>query len=331
MRHRTLGKTNYKISEIGFGGWAIGADWGDVTKSDATKALETAIDNGVTFIDTADVYGDGRSEKIIGETISNLPSSKKAKIVIATKAGRRLDPHVSSGYTIENIEDFIDRSISNLQVDALDLVQLHCPPTDVYYDYELFQGLDELVTKGKIKHYGVSVEKVEEGIKAINYPNLATVQMIFNIFRQRPAKLFFKLAKEKNVGIIARVPLASGLLTGKMSIDSKFDKSDHRNYNRKGEAFDVGETFAGVPFEVGLNAVKEQKGIKPEGLSMVDFALRWILDHEEISVVIPGAKNEQQAQQNTKASDLDNLSDETHDAVNKIYEEYIKGYVHERW
>lgn len=331
MQYRTLGKTRYKVSEIGFGSWAIGADWGKVSKNNAIKALEKAIDMGVNFIDTADVYGDGRSEKIIQDALSSLPNNKKNKILVATKAGRRLNPHIASGYTAKNIESYINRSLKNLRVESLDLLQLHCPPTEIYYNPELFVGMDNLVKKGKIRFYGVSVEKIEEGIKAINYTGVSTVQIIFNIFRQRPKELFFKLAKEHNIGVIVRVPLASGLLTGKMSLDSKFAKSDHRNFNRNGEAFDKGETFAGVPFDIGLKAVEELKEIKPEGISMVDFALRWILDHEQVSVVIPGAKNAIQAQQNTKASELNQLSPKTTEEVRKVYDKYIKEYTHERW
>jgi aryl-alcohol dehydrogenase-like predicted oxidoreductase len=331
MNYRKLGKTGYKISEIGFGGWAIGADWGEVSRTDAIKALETAIEQGVNFIDTADVYGDGRSERIIRETIAKLDSSKKDKVYIATKAGRRLDPHVSEGYNFKNIEKFVDRSLKNLDVDSLDLLQLHCPPTDVYYKPEFILGLNKLIEKGKIKSLGVSVEKVEEALKAIEYDNISTVQIIFNIFRQRPTELFFEQAKKRDIGIICRVPLASGLLTGKMSKDTIFSEDDHRNYNRNGDAFDVGETFAGVDFEKGLEAVDELKEIKPDKLSMVDLALRWILDHDEISTVIPGCKNKLQALDNTKVSEINKLSSDTHNQIKKIYDKYFKPMVHHRW
>ncbi len=327
MNYRTLGKTGYKVSEISFGAWAIGADWGDVQEKDAINALNTAIDNGVNFIDTADVYGDGRSEKIIAKVLK----SRKENVYVATKAGRRLDPHKAEGYTIENIESFIDRSLKNLVVDALDLVQLHCPPTDVYYKPELFAGLDTLVQKGKIRHFGVSVEKVEEAIKAIDYPGVSTVQIIFNMFRQRPSEKFFSLAKENNVGIIVRVPLASGLLTGKYDINSKFPENDHRNYNREGEAFDVGETFAGVPFEVGIKAVEELEKIKPDNMTMAQFALKWILGFNHVSCVIPGAKNDKQAKANVEASDLHELDGKIMKKVDNIYEHLIKPYVHQRW
>ncbi len=327
MKYRTLGKTGYKVSEVGFGSWAIGGDWGDVSESNAIEALNTAIDNGVNFIDTADVYGDGRSEKIIAQVLQN----RSEDIIVATKAGRRLNPHVADGYTIDNIEKFVDRSLQNLRMDSLDLLQLHCPPTDVHYKPELFAGLDELKKKGKIKHYGVSVEKVEEALKAIEYPGVETVQIIFNIFRQRPKELFFQQAKKKNIGVIVRVPLASGLLTGKYDKDATFAKTDHRNYNRKGEAFDVGETFAGVNFEQGITAVEKLKSVQPEDMSMVELAIRWILDHPEISVVIPGAKNSNQALGNTKVSDMRNLTAQEISQVNSVYDQYIKPSVHHRW
>lgn len=327
MKYRTLGKTKYSVSEIGFGAWAIGGSWGSVPEDEAIAALHTAIDMGVNFIDTADVYGDGRSEKIIAKVLKD----RDEKIVIATKAGRRLDPHVADGYTMENIEKFAERSLQNLQVDALDLLQLHCPPTDVYYKPELFAGLDELKKKGKIKHFGVSVEKVEEAIKTMEYEGVATVQIIFNMFRQRPSELFFQLAYEKDVGIITRVPLASGLLTGKMTADTEFAEDDHRKFNREGESFDKGETFAGVPFETGLAAVEQLKSVKPESLTMAQFALKWILQFEEVTTVIPGAKNEQQAADNTAASDAKQLSEKAMTTVNEIYKEYIMPHVHQRW
>ncbi|HSM44169.1 MAG TPA: aldo/keto reductase, partial [Acidimicrobiia bacterium] len=306
MDKRALGKTGYEISEVGFGAWAIGGSWGDVTENDAVAAVHAALDAGVTFIDTADVYGDGRSERIIAEVLSQRTTEE---VVVATKAGRRLDPHVAEGYTIENIEAFIDRSLANLQTDTLDLVQLHTPPTDVYYDPELFEGLDALVSAGKIRHYGVSVEKVEEALKAIEYPGVATVQIIFNAFRLRPASRFFGLAAQRQVGVIARVPLASGLLTGKMSADSTFAADDHRTFNRQGEAFDVGETFSGVPYEVGLEAVDRLRSLVSEQATMSQWALRWILMHPEVSVVIPGAKNPDQATSNAAAADLPPLTE----------------------
>ena len=327
MNYRVFGRTGWKVSEVGFGAWAIGGAWGDVPEDDAVAALNTAIDNGVNFIDTADVYGDGRSEQIIARVLKD----RSEDIRVATKAGRRLSPHVADGYNRENLTAFIDRSLKNLEVDALDLVQLHCPPTDVYYRPEVFGVLDDLVAAGKIRYYGVSVEKVEEAIKAIEYPNVASVQIIFNMFRQRPADLFFKLAKEADVAILARVPLASGLLTGKMSRESTFASDDHRNFNREGQAFDRGETFAGVDFETGLEAVEEIRKLKPADATMAQFALRWILQFDAVSAAIPGAKNPEQAKANAAASDISSLDWETLDKVRRVYEEHIKPQVHQRW
>lgn len=327
MKYRIFGRTGWKVSEIGFGSWAIGADWGTVSEKDALAALHAAADNGVNFFDTADVYGDGRSEQIL----STFRKQRKDPIYIVTKAGRRLNPHIAESYTPENIEKFIDRSLKNLQTDSLDLVQLHCPSTPVYYNPDLFEGLEKLVKKGKIKHYGVSVEKVEEAIKAIEYPGLVSVQIIFNIFRQRPAELFFEQAKKKNIAVIVRVPLASGLLSGKITSDRLFPKTDHRNYNRQGQAFDKGETFAGVDFETGLNAVAELKKLIPKGMTMAQFALKWILSHPQVSTVIPGAKNPTQAIENAAASDLSDLTAKQIKEANKIYTTLIKPLVHQRW
>lgn len=328
MDTRVLGKTGYEISEVGFGAWAIGGSWGTVADDDAIGALHAALDSGVTFIDTADVYGDGRSEKLIATV---LAERGRDGVTVATKAGRRLDPHTADRYTIENIEGFINRSRENLRMDTLDLVQLHCPPTEVYYQPELFEGLDGLVTAGKIRHYGVSVEKVEEAIKATEYPGVASVQMIFNAFRLRPALRFFELAAQRNVGVIARVPLASGMLSGKMSAASTFASDDHRNFNRHGEAFDVGETFSGVPFEVGLEAVDRLRHLVPGQASMAQWALRWILMHPEVSVVIPGAKNADQATANAKAAGLPPLSEAGMEEVAAVYDELIAPHVHQRW
>ncbi|MBW0365985.1 aldo/keto reductase [Ensifer adhaerens] len=328
MKTRVLGKTGATISEIGFGAWQIGGSWGDVSEADGKRALNAALDAGVTFVDTADVYGDGRSEKIIAAVLKERGGDKP---FVATKAGRRLSPHVTEGYTGENIEAFIDRSLSNLGVETLDLVQLHCPPTEVYYRPELFGTLDRLVAKGKIRHYGVSVEKVEEALKAIGYPGVATVQIIYNIFRQRPHELFFAEAQKKNVGVIVRVPLASGLLSGKISKDTAFAADDHRNFNRHGEAFDVGETFAGVPFEAALEAVEQLRPLVPEGVPMAQFALRWILEQQAVSVVIPGARNEAQAQSNAAASALAAIDDETKAAIAAVYARLVKVHVHDRW
>jgi aryl-alcohol dehydrogenase-like predicted oxidoreductase len=327
MKYRELGRTGFKVSEISFGAWAIGNDWGNVDDSESLATLNRAVDLGVNFFDTADVYGDGRSEKLLAE----LKCERKEEIIIATKAGRRLNPHVASGYTGENIAGFVERSLQNLKTDALDLVQLHCPPTEVYYFPELFGALDDLTEQGKIKNYGVSVEKVEEAIKAIEFENVKTVQIIFNIFRQRPLDLFFDLARRKKVGILARVPLSSGMLTGKMTRETQFAAEDHRNYNRHGEAFDVGETFSGVDFETGLQAVEELRKLVPEGMTMTQFALRWILMFDAVTCAIPGAKRPSQAEENIAAADFPPLSDETMRAVREIYEARIRPLVHHYW
>jgi aryl-alcohol dehydrogenase-like predicted oxidoreductase len=327
MNYRKFGRTGWQVSEIGFGAWAIGGAWGGVDDAAAEAALNTAIDNGVNFIDTADVYGDGRSE----ETIARVLAGRSERVYVATKAGRRLDPHIADGYNKENLTAYVERSLTKLKVDTLDLVQLHCPPTEVYYRPEVFEVMEGLVAAGKVRYYGVSVEKVEEAIKAIDFPNVISVQIIFNIFRQRPADLFFRLAKEHDTAILARVPLASGLLTGKMSTTTKFAADDHRNFNRDGQAFDRGETFAGVPYEVGLAAVERLRGLCPAGATMAQFALRWILQFDAVSLVIPGARNPEQALSNAAASDLAPLDVSTLDGVRSVYEETIKPHVHARW
>lgn len=328
MREHSFGRTEFTVSDIGFGAWQIGGSWGEVSEADGRAALNAALDAGMTFIDTADVYGDGRSEKIIAEVLKARGGKRP---MVASKAGRRLNPHVADGYTKANIEAFIDRSLKNLDIDSLDLVQLHCPPTDVYYRQEMFEGLEEIRKAGKIKHYGVSVEKVEEALKAIEYPGVVSVQIIFNMFRQRPAGLFFQEAKRRNVAVIARVPLASGLLSGKITAATQFAAEDHRNFNRNGEAFDVGETFAGVHFETGLAAVEEVRKLVPAGVSMAQFALRWILMHEAVTVVIPGARNGEQAKANAAASDLEALSSDVLAASREVYERLIAPHVHHRW
>ncbi len=328
MNYRTFGRTGWKVSEISFGAWAIGGNWGKVSEEDALDALHAALDHGVNLIDTADVYGDGRSERLIAQALKDHPDQE---IYVITKAGRRLDPHVPEGFTRKNLTAFVERSLKNLKVQALDLVQLHCPPTEVYYMPEVFDILDNLVQQGKLKYYGVSVEKVEEAIKATEYPHVQSVQIIFNMFRQRPTDLFFKLAQERQVGILARVPLASGLLTGKMSRDSTFPKDDHRNFNRYGEAFDVGETFSGVDFETGLAAVERLQALLPLGATMAQFALRWILMFDAVSCAIPGAKNRQQTLDNVMAADLPQLSQETMAQIKAIYDEMIRPQVHQRW
>jgi len=328
MQTRQFSRTPWAVSEIGFGAWAIGGTWGEVTEQDAKAALHAALDAGMTFIDTADVYGDGRSEKIVHAVLKERGGTCP---MVATKAGRRLNPHVADGYSKANLEAFIDRSLTNLGVETLDLLQLHCPPTEVYYRADVFGGLDDLVAKGKLRHYGVSVEKVEEGLKAIEFPNVVSVQIIYNIFRQRPADLFFREAKAKNVATIIRVPLSSGMLTGKMSAQSAFAADDHRAFNREGAAFDMGETFSGVPYEVGLEAVEALRPLVPGGATMAQFALKWILMQDAVTVTIPGAKNKSQAEDNAAASALAPLSAEVMAEVRRIYEDKIKPHVHQKW
>jgi len=327
MKYRTFGRTGWQVSEIGFGSWAIGSDWGRVDETQAIDALHATIDQGVNFIDTADVYGDGRSERLIARALKQ----HSERVYVATKAGRRLDPHQASGYNRKNLTDFIERSLKNLDVESLDLLQLHCPPTEVYYMPKVFDILDDLVEAGKIMHYGVSVEKVDEAIKAIQFPNVESVQIIFNIFRVRPSESFFDLARQAEVAILARVPLASGLLTGKMTSHTSFPENDHRNYNRHGEAFDVGETFSGVDFETGLHAVEEIRSLVPESMSMAQFALRWILMFDAVTLTIPGAKNPSQAIANAQSSDLPNIEKSTMQKLNEIYDRLIRPQVHQRW
>ena len=328
MKQRIFGRTGRSVSEVGFGAWAIGGTWGEVSHEDAKSALHAALDAGISFIDTADVYGDGRSEKIIAEVLNERGGERP---FVATKAGRRLSPHVAEGYNAENLTAFVDRSLENLQTDTLDLLQLHCPPAEVYYQPEVFAALDEMQTAGKIRAYGVSVEKIEEALKAMEFPNVTSVQIIYNLFRQRPAELFFQEARRRNVAVIARVPLASGLLTGKMSASTAFSADDHRAFNRNGEAFDKGETFSGVPYDVALDAVEDVRQYVSGDATMAAFALRWILMADAISVVIPGAKNREQAQANARASDLPALSDETMAAIKAIYQQKIAPWVHQRW
>jgi aryl-alcohol dehydrogenase-like predicted oxidoreductase len=328
MNYRPLGRTGWNVSEISFGAWAIGGSWGDVSDDESLAALHRSIDLGVNFIDTADVYGDGRSERLVAQVRKDRPGER---IVVATKAGRRLNPHTADGYNRENLTAFIDRSLRNLDTDCLDLVQLHCPPTEVYYRPEVFGVLDDLVLQGKIRHYGVSVERVEEALKAIEFPNVQTVQIIFNLFRLRPAERFFPEALRRQVGILARVPLASGMLTGKLSRASQFAADDHRNYNRHGEAFDVGETFSGVPYDVALQAVEELRPLVPEGATLAQFALRWILMFDAVTCAIPGAKRPSQAEDNVGAAALAPLSAETMAQAQEIYDRLIRPHVHTRW
>ncbi len=327
MEYRALGRTGWNVSAISFGAWAIGGTWGAVDDRESLAALHRAVDLGVNFFDTADVYGDGRSERLLAQ----LKRERKEQIIIATKAGRRLNPHVAEGYTRANLTAFVERSLRNLETDALDLLQLHCPPTQVYYMPEVFGALDDLVRQGKLRHYGVSVEKVEEAIKAIEYPGVQSVQIIFNVFRQRPADLFFDLAQQRKVGILARLPLSSGMLAGKMTRDAAFAPDDHRAFNRQGEAFDRGETFSGVDFETGLRAVELLRPLVPPGMSMAQFALRWILMFDAVTCAIPGAKRPAQAEENAAAADLPALSAETMAQVRAIYSQHIKPLVHQLW
>ncbi len=327
MKQRRASRLGTAVSEIGFGAWAIGSAWGEVSESDAEAALNAALDSGVTFIDTANVYGDGRSETIIGRVLKARGGTRP---FVATKTGRE-GTNKPDAYNKANITASVEASLKRLQTDALDLVQLHCPHPAVYYMPEVFDILDGLAKDGKIRKYGVSVEKVEEGLKAIDYPGVASVQIIYNIFRQRPERLFFPEAKRQGMAVIVRVPLASGLLTGKMKADTKFAADDHRLFNRHGEAFDKGETFSGVPYDVGLAAVEELRRLVPAGASMAQFALRWILMNEAVTVVIPGARNKAQAEANSAAASLPALSAEVMAAAKEIYDTRIAPHVHQLW
>lgn len=327
MQYRNLGRTGWRVSAISFGCWAIGGTWGPVEDNESLAALHRAIELGVNFFDTADVYGDGRSERLMAQ----LHREYGNKIHIATKAGRRLNPHTPEGYNRKNLTEFVDRSLSNLGMEAIDLLQLHCPPFQVYYMPEVFGVLDDLVKAGKLRYYGVSVEKIEEALKAIEYPNVQTVQIIFNMFRQRPAELFFEQAKKRKIGILARVPLASGMLTGKLKPDTAFAADDHRAFNRQGQAFDKGETFSGVDYETGLKAVDELKQICPKAMTMTQFALRWILMFDEVTCAIPGAKTPEQVEQNCASANLPPLSKNIMAGVRMVYDRYIRQSVHQYW
>ena len=327
MIYRKLGRTGWRVSTVSFGAWAIGSAWGHVDSGEALRALHKAVDCGVNFFDTADVYGDGHSERLLAQ----LKRERDEEIIVATKAGRRLDPHIADGYNAENLSQFIERSLKNLAVEALDLLQLHCPPTEVYYRPEVFAALDDFVKQGKVRYYGVSVEHVEEALKAIEFPNVQSVQIIFNIFRQRPADLLFNEAERRQVGILARLPLSSGMLTGKLTPKSEFAADDHRAFNRHGEAFDRGETFSGVDYQVGLQAVEDLRALVPAGTSLTQFALRWILMHEAVTCAIPGAKRPEQIEENVTASDLPPLSDDVMQRVKELYTEKIRPLVHHYW
>jgi len=327
MQYRLLGRTGWKVSTVSFGAWAIGGTWGTVEDAESMAALHRAVDLGVNFFDTADVYGDGRSERLLAQ----LKKERGNDFYIATKTGRRLNPHIAEGYNRKNLTAFIERSLKNLDMEALDLVQLHCPPTEVLYMPEVFGVLDDLVKAGKIRFYGVSVEKVEEALKAIEFPGVQTIQIIFNMFRQRPADIFFERAMEKKVGILARLPLSSGLLAGKMKINTQFEAGDHRLGNRLGEWFDRGETFSGVDFEIGLKAVDLIRPLVPANLSMAQMALRWILMWDAVTCTIPGAKRPAQVEENVKAADFPPLDGSIMEQIQDIYKSLIKEQVHHNW
>ena len=327
MKYRKFGSLDWNVSEVGLGCWQIGADWGNVTEDSAQEILKSSYENGVNFFDTADVYGMGRSEKFVGDFLKSVSD----RIYVATKAGRQINPHVAEGYYDKALmESYVDQSLLNLNVETIDLLQMHCPPTEVYSSDNTFEMLDYLVSKGKIQNYGFSVQTVDEALECIKRPNTKSIQVIFNIFRQKPAEKLFKIAKEKKVAIIVRVPLASGLLTGKFNKDSSFAPDDHRNYNINGDAFDVGETFSGVNFNKALEAVDELKNILPEGITLSQLSLKWILMHDAVSIVIPGAKNKDHVGLNTSSSELDTIYSLMNE-INSVYTKYFFDDVHHRW
>jgi aryl-alcohol dehydrogenase-like predicted oxidoreductase len=328
MQFRSLGRTGLSVSTISFGAWAIGGSWGDVNDEESMRALHAAVDAGVNFIDTADVYGDGRSERLVGRLRRERPGEV---IYVTTKAGRRLPVQSVEGYTRENLSVWVDRSLRNLATEAIDLLQLHCPPSALYRDPGVYELLDEIVSAGKVRHYGVSVETVDEALEAIRHPGVKTVQIIFNMFRLKPAELFFPAAKAANVGILARVPLASGLLTGKLNARSTFAADDHRQFNRNGEQFDRGETFSGVPYDAGLDAVEALKPLVPAGATLAQFALRWILMFDAVTCAIPGARTPDQARSNASAAELPALDQRTMDGVRHVYDTKIRAHVHAAW
>jgi aryl-alcohol dehydrogenase-like predicted oxidoreductase len=328
MQYRPLGQTDMTVSAISFGAWAIGGTWGPVDDEQSMRALHAAVDAGTNFVDTADVYGDGRSERLVARLRRERPGDR---IFVATKAGRRLPKQTPEGYSRENLHAWVERSLRNLDTEAIDLLQLHCPHPDVYDRPEVFGVLDGLVAAGKVRHYGISVETVDEALRGLRYPNVRTVQVIFNMLRLKPAEELFGRAQARRVGILARVPLASGLLTGKLTAASTFAEDDHRRFNRDGEAFDKGETFSGVPYEVGLEVVERLKGLVPPGVGLARLALRWILMWEAVSCAIPGAKTEEQARANAAAADLPPLSPETMAAVAALYDERLRPLIHASW
>jgi aryl-alcohol dehydrogenase-like predicted oxidoreductase len=336
MEFRLLGRTGWSVSAIGFGAWAIGGSWGAVDDEESMRTLHAAIDAGVNFIDTADVYGDGRSERLVARLRKERPGET---IRVATKAGRRLPAQTPEGYSRHNLNDWVDRSLRNLETEAIDLLQLHCPPSAVFSDRGVYAVLDDLVKGGKILHYGVSVERVDEALDAIEHPGVKTVQIIFNMFRMKPADRFLAEAQARNAGVLARVPLASGLLTGKLSASTRFAADDHRQFNRDGEAFDKGETFSGVPYEIGLAAVEDVRrlALRPwiaggaEGATLAQLALRWILMFEAVTCAIPGARTPEQARSNAAAADLPPLDEATMAAVKAVYDRRIRDHVHAQW
>jgi aryl-alcohol dehydrogenase-like predicted oxidoreductase len=328
MKYRPLGRTDMEVSAISFGAWAIGGTWGAVDDEESMRALHAAVDAGTNFVDTADVYGDGRSERLV----ARLRRARKGEtIYVATKAGRRLPAQTPEGYSRENLNAWVGRSLRNLETDAVDLLQLHCPHPDVYDRPEVFGILDDLVRAGKVRHYGVSVETVDEAHRALRHPNVATVQVIFNMFRLKPADELFAEALRRRAGILARVPLASGLLTGKLTAKSTFAEDDHRSFNREGEAFDKGETFSGVPYDVGLAAVERLRPLVPAGATLAQLALRWTLMFEAVSCAIPGAKTPRQARENAAAGELPPLSPATMAAVRAVYDDLVRPHVHGSW
>jgi aryl-alcohol dehydrogenase-like predicted oxidoreductase len=328
MQYRTLGKTGFSISEISLGTWQVGGKWGDpFSHNNADQILNLAADAGINFIDTADVYGDGESEKAVGR----LVRSRSERIYVATKCGRRLRPHTNEAYQPAALRTFVEDSLRNMGLETLDLIQLHCPPTEVFYRPEIFELFDRLKDEGKIQNLGVSVEKVEEGLKAIEFPNVTTVQIIFNMFRRRPAELFFTEAKRRNIGVIVRVPLASGLLTGKFGPDTTFSQDDHRHFNRDGAGFDKGETFSGVDYETGLAAVDALRTVFSGDTNLAPDALRWILTFDAVSCIIPGASKPEHLTSNLQAAERTAPTPEQLSAVKRIYDERIKNPVHYLW
>ena len=328
MKYRRLGKTGWDVSEVSLGTWQVGGTWGaPFNDKEADRIINEAIDSGINFIDTADVYSDGLSEKAVGRVVRN----RSEYIYVATKCGRKISPHTNENYTVKALRKYVEDSLLRMQIERIDLIQLHSIPNDTYYRPEIFGLFDRLREEGKIQHLGVSVEKVEEAIKAMEYPNVATVQIIFNLFRQRPTELFFELVKRHDIGVIARVPLASGLLTGKFTEQTTFGEGDHRHFNREGEAFDRGETFSGVDYELGLEAVDRLKELFPDEQNLAPIALQWILNHPEVSCIIPGASKVEHLRSNVAAVDRKPLSDRQIQEMNGIYEELVKPGVHQLW